>query len=165
MLLFIVSLFWMQILPFWRSHIIFTIAMDQFSKFQSLIQRNGSSMAKNWFYWILRCPIHCLIILNMFIASYRTVKIADIMLSGTKILKRKNMSYRSNFLMREAMNAILGRFRLPAVAITFIWELSELEKFSLGNCACAEIQFSFGVLVCFKNLTKIWGLCWSFLWF
>ena len=41
-------------------------------------------------------------------------------LSGTKILKRarKIMRCLPNFLMREAMNAILGRFRLPAVAIT-----------------------------------------------
>ena len=40
-------------------------------------------------------------------------------LSGTKILKRarKIMRCLPNFLMREAMNAILGRFRLPAVAI------------------------------------------------
>ena len=39
-------------------------------------------------------------------------------LSGTKILKcvRKIMRCLPNFLMREAMNAILGRFRLPAVA-------------------------------------------------
>ena len=42
-------------------------------------------------------------------------------LSGTKILKRarKIMRCFPNFLMREAMNAILGRFRLPAVAKTF----------------------------------------------
>ena len=41
-------------------------------------------------------------------------------LTGTKILKRarKIMRCLPNFLMREAMNAILGRFRLPAVAIS-----------------------------------------------
>ncbi len=39
-------------------------------------------------------------------------------LSGTKILnRRKIMRCLPNFLMREAMNAILGSFRLPAVAI------------------------------------------------
>ena len=40
-------------------------------------------------------------------------------LIGTKVLKRarKIMRCLLNFLMREAMNTILGRFRLPAVAI------------------------------------------------
>ena len=44
-------------------------------------------------------------------------------LSGTKILKRarKIMRCLPNFLMREAMNAILGRFRLPAVAKICQW--------------------------------------------
>ena len=39
-------------------------------------------------------------------------------LTVTKILKRarKIMRCLPDFLMREAMNAILGRFRLPAVA-------------------------------------------------
>ena len=43
-------------------------------------------------------------------------------LSGTKILKRarKIMRCLPNFLMREAINAILGRFRLPAVAMKHI---------------------------------------------
>ena len=37
--------------------------------------------------------------------------------SNTETRARKIMRCLPNFLMREAMNAILGRFRLPAVAI------------------------------------------------